>query len=220
MPKRTAVKKLMVIGSGPIVIGQAAEFDFSGSQACRSLREEGYTTVLVNSNPATIQTDPDTADIVYVEPLDVETVTKVMEKEKVQGILSGMGGQTALNLCSELAENGTLKRLGVELLGSQPRAIALSEDRELFRETMLELGEPIPKSRTANSLDGAKQVVKEIGGNQVLVRPALTLGGTGGGIAHDEQELEDIAGRGLAYSRIRQVLIEESVIGWERVHAR
>ncbi|OGS43743.1 MAG: carbamoyl phosphate synthase large subunit [Euryarchaeota archaeon RBG_13_57_23] len=215
MPKRTDLKKLMVIGSGPIVIGQAAEFDFSGSQACRSLREEGYTTVLANSNPATIQTDPDTADIVYVEPLDVETVTKIIEKEKVQGILSGMGGQTALNLCSELAENGTLKRLGVELLGSQPRAIALSEDRELFRETMLELGEPIPKSRTANSLDGAKQVVKEIGGYPVLVRPAFTLGGTGGGIAHDDQELEDIAGRGLAYSRIRQVLIEESVIGWK-----
>jgi len=215
MPKRTDLKKLMVIGSGPIVIGQAAEFDFSGSQACRSLREEGYTTVLVNSNPATIQTDPDTADIVYVEPLDVETVTKIIEKEKVQGILSGMGGQTALNLCSELAENGTLKRLEVELLGSQPRAIALSEDRELFRKTMLDLGEPIPKSRTTNSLDGAKQVVKEIGGYPVLVRPAFTLGGTGGGIAHDEQELEDIAGRGLAYSRIRQVLIEESVIGWK-----
>ena len=215
MPKRTDLKKLMVIGSGPIVIGQAAEFDFSGSQACRSLREEGYTTVLVNSNPATIQTDPDTADVVYVEPLDVETVTKIIEKEKVQGILSGMGGQTALNLCSELAENGTLKRLEVELLGSQPRAIALSEDRELFRKTMLDLGEPIPKSRTTNSLDGAKQVVKEIGGYPVLVRPAFTLGGTGGGIAHDEQELEDIAGRGLAYSRIRQVLIEESVIGWK-----
>ena len=124
MPKRKDLRKLMVIGSGPIVIGQAAEFDFSGSQACRSLREEGYTTVLVNSNPATIQTDTETADIVYVEPLNVETVTKIIEKEKVQGILSGMGGQTALNLCSELAEGGVLKKLGVELLGSQPRAIA------------------------------------------------------------------------------------------------
>ncbi len=215
MPRRSDLKKLMVIGSGPIVIGQAAEFDFSGSQACRSLREEGYKTVLVNSNPATIQTDPDTADTVYVEPLDVETVTKIIEKEKIQGILSGMGGQTALNLCSELAENGTLKRLGVELLGSQPRAIALSEDRDLFRKTMLDLGEPIPKSRTANSLEAAKQVVQEIGGYPVLVRPAFTLGGTGGGIAHDEQELVEIAGRGLAYSRIRQVLIEESVIGWK-----
>lgn len=215
MPKRADLKKLMVIGSGPIVIGQAAEFDFSGSQACRSLREEGYSTVLVNSNPATIQTDPETADTVYVEPLDVETITKIIEREHVQGILSGMGGQTALNLCSELAENGTLKRLGVELLGSQPRAIALSEDRDLFRKTMLDLGEPIPKSRTANSLDGAKNVVADIGGFPVLVRPAFTLGGTGGGIAHDEKELEEIAGRGLAYSRIHQVLIEESVIGWK-----
>jgi carbamoyl-phosphate synthase large subunit len=215
MPKRTDLKKLMVIGSGPIVIGQAAEFDFSGSQACRSLREEGYKTVLVNSNPATIQTDLETADVVYIEPLNVETVTKIIEKEKVQGILSGMGGQTALNLCSELAENGTLQRLGVELLGSQPRAIALSEDRELFRKTMLDLGEPIPKSKTTSSIQGAKDAVQEIGEYPVLVRPAFTLGGTGGGIAHDEEELVDIVGRGLAYSRIRQVLIEESVIGWK-----
>ncbi len=215
MPKRSDLQKLMVIGSGPIVIGQAAEFDFSGSQACRSLREEGYRTVLVNSNPATIQTDTETADAVYVEPLNVETITKIIEKEKVQGILSGMGGQTALNLCSELAENGTLERLHVELLGSQPKAIALSEDRELFRKTMLELHEPIPRSKTTNSIDGAKRAVDEIGGYPVLVRPAFTLGGTGGGIAHDEAELVDIVGRGLIYSRIKQVLIEESVIGWK-----
>jgi carbamoyl-phosphate synthase large subunit len=215
MPKRTDLKKLMVIGSGPIVIGQAAEFDFSGSQACRSLREEGYTTVLVNSNPATIQTDLEIADIVYIEPLNVETVTKIIEKEKVQGILSGMGGQTALNLCSELAENGTLARLGVQLLGSQPKAIALSEDRELFRKMMLDLNEPIPKSKTTNSVEGAKKAVEEIGNYPVLVRPAFTLGGTGGGIAYNEEDLVNIAGRGLAYSRIHQVLIEESVIGWK-----
>ena len=215
MPKRTDLKKLLVIGSGPIVIGQAAEFDFSGSQACRSLREEGYTTVLVNSNPATIQTDSETADIVYVEPLNVETVTKIIEKERTSGILSGMGGQTALNLCSELAESGVLERLGVELLGSQRKAIAMSEDRELFRKTMLGLGEPIPKSKTTNSIDGAKQAVEEIGGYPVLIRPAFTLGGTGGGIARDEDELIDIVGRGLIYSRIRQVLVEESVIGWK-----
>ena len=215
MPKRPGLKKLMVIGSGPIVIGQAAEFDFSGSQACKSLREEGCTTVLVNSNPATIQTDLEMADIVYIEPLNVETITKIIEKEKVQGILSGMGGQTALNLCSELAEQGILERLGVELLGSQPKAIALSEDRELFKRTMLEIGEPIPKSRTAQSIDDAKRSVPEIGGYPVLVRPAFTLGGTGGGIANDEEELVHIAGRGLIYSRIRQVLIEESVIGWK-----
>ncbi|MBU0624538.1 MAG: carbamoyl-phosphate synthase large subunit [Candidatus Thermoplasmatota archaeon] len=215
MPKRTDLKKLMVIGSGPIVIGQAAEFDFSGSQACRSLREEGYTTVLVNSNPATIQTDLEIADIVYIEPLNVETVTKIIEKEKVQGILSGMGGQTALNLCSELAENGTLARLGVQLLGSQPKAIALSEDRELFKKMMLGLNEPIPKSKTTNSVEGAKKAVEEIGNYPVLVRPAFTLGGTGGGIAYNEEDLINIAGRGLAYSRIHQVLIEESVIGWK-----
>jgi carbamoyl-phosphate synthase large subunit len=195
MPKRTDLQKLMVIGSGPIVIGQAAEFDFSGSQACRSLREEGYTTVLVNSNPATIQTDSETADVVYVEPLNVETVTKIIEREEIGGILSGMGGQTALNLCSELAESGVLERLNVELLGSQPRAIAMSEDRELFRKTMLELKEPIPKSKTTNSIDGAKQAVMEIGGYPVLIRPAFTLGGTGGGIAYNEEELIDIVGR-------------------------
>jgi carbamoyl-phosphate synthase large subunit len=215
MPRRTDLKKLMVIGSGPIVIGQAAEFDFSGSQACRSLREEGYTTVLVNSNPATIQSDLEIADIVYIEPLNVETVTKIIEKEKVQGILSGMGGQTALNLCSELAENGTLARLGVQLLGSQPKAISLSEDRELFRKMMLDLNEPIPKSKTTNSVEGAKKAVEEIGNYPVLVRPAFTLGGTGGGIAYNEEDLVNIAGRGLAYSRIHQVLIEESVIGWK-----
>ncbi|MEM0449130.1 MAG: carbamoyl-phosphate synthase large subunit [Methanomassiliicoccales archaeon] len=206
---------LMVIGSGPIVIGQAAEFDFSGSQACRSLREEGYRTVLVNSNPATIQTDLSTADKVYVEPLDVETITEIIKKEKVYGILSGMGGQTALNLCSELADRGILERLGVRLLGTQPEAIALSEDRELFKQTMLKIGEPVPKSRAVNSIEEAKEAVKEIGTYPVLIRPGFTLGGTGGGIAHNEEELEEICGRGLIYSRIHQVLIEESVLGWK-----
>ena len=213
--KRTDLKKIMVIGSGPIVIGQAAEFDFSGSQACRSLREEGYTTVLVNSNPATIQTDVEMADIVYIEPLNAETVARIAEKEKVDGILSGMGGQTALNICSELAENGTLDRLGIKLLGTQPKAIALSEDRELFREMMIKIGEPIPKSRTVHTVEEAKAAARELGRYPVLVRPAYTLGGTGGGIAHNEEELETIAGRGLIYSRIHQVLIEESVLGWK-----
>ncbi len=213
--RRDDLRKIMVIGSGPIVIGQAAEFDFSGTQACRSLREEGYTTVLVNSNPATIQTDVETADVVYVEPLTVETVARIAEKEKVDGILSGMGGQTALNICSELAENGTLDRLGIALLGTQPKAIALSEDRELFREMMLRIGEPIPKSKTVHSIEEAMQAAREIGSFPVLVRPAYTLGGTGGGIAHNEEELQVIAGRGLIYSRIHQVLIEESVLGWK-----
>ena len=171
--------------------------------------------MLVNSNPATIQTDLEMADIVYVEPLNAATVARIAEKEKVDGILSGMGGQTALNICSELAENGTLERLGIELLGTQPNAIALSEDREMFRDMMLQIGEPIPKSKTVHSVEEAKQAAREIGSYPVLVRPAYTLGGTGGGIAHNEEELETIVGRGLIYSRIHQVLIEESVLGWK-----
>ncbi|MDD4668835.1 MAG: carbamoyl-phosphate synthase large subunit, partial [Candidatus Methanomethylophilus sp.] len=208
-------KKLMVIGSGPIVIGQAAEFDFSGSQACRSLREEGYKTVLVNSNPATIQTDPETADRVYIEPLQADIVAKIIKKEGVDGVLSGMGGQTALNICEELAESGKLKELGAQLVGTQPDAIAKSEDRELFKETMEKIGEPVPRSRPANTIQEALDAVKYIGNYPVLVRPAYTLGGTGGGIAYNEEELLDICARGLAYSRIHQVLIEESVLGWK-----
>jgi carbamoyl-phosphate synthase large subunit len=208
-------KKLMVIGSGPIIIGQAAEFDFSGTQACRSLREEGYSTVLVNSNPATIQTDPGTADSVYIEPLQASVVAKIIEREGVDGVLSGMGGQTALNICSELADSGELKRLGVSLIGTQPEAIAMSEDRELFKETMERIGEPVPLSRSVKSIHEAIEAVKVIGKYPVLVRPAYTLGGTGGGIAYNEQELADICARGLAYSRIHQVLIEESVLGWK-----
>ncbi len=212
---RKDYKKLLVIGSGPIVIGQAAEFDFSGSQACRSLREEGYKTVLVNSNPATIQTDPDTADSVYIEPLDAANVARIIAKEGVDGVVSGMGGQTALNICSELADSGELKRLGAELVGTQPDAIAMSEDRELFKETMERIGEPVPVSRSVNSIEEAKEAVRIIGRYPVLIRPAYTLGGTGGGIAYNEEELEDICARGLAYSRIHQVLIEESVLGWK-----
>ena len=212
---RKDYKKLLVIGSGPIVIGQAAEFDFSGTQACRSLREEGYSTVLVNSNPATIQTDVDTADSVYIEPLTADNVARIIEKEGVDGVISSMGGQTALNICSELADSGELERLGAALVGTQPDAIAMSEDRELFKETMERIGEPIPVSRSVNSIDEAKEAVKIIGKYPVLIRPAYTLGGTGGGIAHNEAELEEICARGLAYSRIHQVLIEESVLGWK-----
>ncbi len=213
---RKEYKKLMVIGSGPIIIGQAAEFDFSGTQACRSLREEGYKTVLVNSNPATIQTDSDTADAVYIEPLQAEIVAKIIEKEGVDGILSGMGGQTALNICSELADSGVLKKLGVALIGTQPDAIAMSEDRELFKETMERIGEPVPLSRSVNSIQEAVSAVNNvIKKYPVLVRPAYTLGGTGGGIAYTEEDLVDICARGLAYSRIHQVLIEESVLGWK-----
>ena len=210
-------KKLMVIGSGPIVIGQAAEFDFSGSQACKSVREEGYTTVLVNSNPATIQTDVDMAESVYIEPLQADIIEKIIAKEGVDGILAGMGGQTALNICSELAEKGVLDKYGVDLLGTQPEAIAKSEDRELFKETMEEIGEPVPKSMSVNSYEEALKAVEYIGHYPVLIRPAYTLGGTGGGIAYNEEELKDVCGRGLAYSRIHQVLIEESVLGWKEI---
>ena len=214
---RKDYKKLMVIGSGPIVIGQAAEFDFSGSQACRSLREEGYKTVLVNSNPATIQTDSETADKVYIEPMNAETVAKIIEKEGVDGVLSGMGGQTGLNICSELAEKGYLEKLHCELVGTQPDAIEKSEDRELFKEAMEAIGEPCPKSKPANSVEEALKAVEYIGRYPVLIRPAFTLGGTGGGIAYNEEELKDICARGLAYSRIHQVLIEESILGWKEI---
>ncbi|TLZ49561.1 MAG: carbamoyl-phosphate synthase large subunit, partial [Methanobacteriota archaeon] len=214
MPKRTDIRTAMVIGSGPIVIGQAAEFDYSGSQACRSLREEGVRTVLVNSNPATIQTDPETADAVYVEPLTVEFLEKVIAREKPDGILSGLGGQTGLNLSSELAETGVLQKHGVELLGTVLGAIVAGEDREAFRALMLRIGEPIPRSKSASSVDDAKVIASELG-YPVIIRAAYTLGGSGSGVAFDEEDLERVVAHGLHLSRIRQVLVEESVLGWK-----
>ena len=204
----------MVIGSGPIVIGQAAEFDYSGSQACRSLREEGLRVVLVNSNPATIQTDPETADAVYVEPLTVPFLERVIAEERPQGILSGMGGQTGLNLSSELADAGVLSRYGVELLGTNLAAIQAGEDRQRFAALMHSIGEPVPRSRAVSSVGAAKAFATEIG-FPVIVRAAYTLGGSGSGVAHSLEELEGIAALGIAYSRIKQVLIEESVLGWK-----
>ncbi len=214
MPKRGDVRTAMVVGSGPIVIGQAAEFDYSGTQACRSLREEGVRVVLVNSNPATIQTDPETADAVYVEPLTIEFLEKVIAKERPQGILSGMGGQTALNLCSELADAGILQRHGVELLGTKLEAITAGENRERFASLMRSIGEPIPRSRAASDFESARGFVEEIG-YPAIVRAAYTLGGAGSGVAHSPEDLERIVGLGLAYSRIKQVLVEESVLGWK-----
>ncbi len=214
MPKRGDVRTAMVVGSGPIVIGQAAEFDYSGTQACRSLREEGVRVVLVNSNPATIQTDPETADAVYIEPLTVEFLEKVIAKERPQGILSGMGGQTALNLCSELADAGILQKYGVELLGTKLEAIAAGENRERFASLMRSIGEPIPRSRAVSDVEGARGLVEEIG-YPVIVRAAYTLGGAGSGVAHSPEDLARIVGVGLAYSRIKQVLVEESVLGWK-----
>jgi carbamoyl-phosphate synthase large subunit len=204
----------MVIGSGPIVIGQAAEFDYSGSQACRSLRAEGLRVILVNSNPATIQTDPEMADAVYVEPLTIEFLEKIIAKERPQGILSGMGGQTGLNLSSELAERGILKEYRVELLGTKLEAIQAGEDREKFASLMRTIGEPVPLSRAVSDLESAKAFAQERG-FPVIVRAAYTLGGSGSGIAHNLGELEHIVGLGLAYSRIKQVLVEESVLGWK-----
>ncbi len=208
--KRTDIKKVLLIGSGPIQIGQAAEFDFSGTQACKALREEGIKVVLVNSNPATIMTDPETADEIYIEPLRADIIAKIIEKERPDGILSGMGGQTGLNLTAELAEMGALK--DVEILGTPLQAIYKGEDREKFRDLMNEIGEPVPKSvilNTASQIDDAIKVI----GLPAVVRPAYTLGGAGGGIARTREELMRIVELGLSRSRIHQVLIEESVMG-------
>jgi carbamoyl-phosphate synthase large subunit len=215
MPKRTDVKKILIIGSGPIQIGQAAEFDFSGSQACRAVREEGFRVVLVNSNPATIQTDVEMAEAVYVEPLTVSSLEAIIAKERPDGVLAGMGGQTALNLVSELAEAGVLERHNVKLLGTPLSAIADAEDRDLFKKVMERIGEPVAKADVAKSVEDALRIKRDyIGRYPVLVRPAYTLGGLGGGVAHDDEELAELVHKGVAYSRIRQVLIEESLLGW------
>jgi len=216
LPKRTDIRKILIIGSGPIVIGQAAEFDFSGSQAALALREEGYEIVIVNSNPATIQTDPEMAEAVYVEPLTVETLERILAKEKPDGLLAGMGGQTALNLASELAEKGILEKHGCELLGTKLEAIQKAEDRDLFKKTMEAIGEVCPKADVAHTLAEARAVKERLNLRYpVLIRPAYTLGGTGGGVAYDDEEFAAIVGRGLVYSRTKQVLIEESVLGWK-----
>ena len=214
MPRDPSIKKVLIIGSGPIQIGQAAEFDFSGSQACRALREEGISVVLVNSNPATIQTDPDTADIIYVEPLQADIIAKIIQKEKPDGILSGMGGQTGLNMTAELAEMGALS--GVRILGTPLKAIYDGEDREKFRDLMIKIGEPVPKSMIVNSIDQLKDAALFVG-FPVIIRPAYTLGGAGGGIANNLEELVRIVELGLGKSRIHQVLIEESVAGWKEI---
>jgi carbamoyl-phosphate synthase large subunit len=205
--------KILVPGAGPIIIGQAAEFDYSGTQCCSALREAGYKVVLVNSNPATIQTDPDTADIVYIEPLTVESVEKIIEKEKPDAIIPGMGGQTGLNLTIGLDAKGVLKKHGVKILGTSLKSIEMSEDRDLFRKRMKEIGEPVAKSGIANTIDDSLRLAKKLK-YPVVVRPAFTLGGTGGGIAYTKEELEIIAGRGLVLSPAKQLLIEESILGW------
>ena len=214
MPVDKDIKKVLIIGSGPIQIGQAAEFDYSGSQACKSLREEGIETVLVNSNPATIQTDMDMADTVYTEPLTPELVAQIIEKENIDSILPTMGGQTGLNIATELGKLGLLD--GIKVLGSDVQTIADVEDRDLFANFMDRLNEPIPKCQAVESIDEALEAVEDIG-YPVIVRPAFTLGGTGGGVAHNKEELIEIASHGLDMSFINQVLIDESVLGWKEI---
>ena len=210
------IRKVLVIGSGPIVIGQAAEFDYSGTQACRALREEGVTTVLVNSNPATIMTDEGIADIVYIEPLTCEAVARVIEREQPDGLLPTLGGQTALNLAVELADAGVLDKYGVRSLGTPIETIRRAEDRELFKRMLMEIGEPVPESQTVTSLEEAREVAQRLG-LPLVVRPAYTLGGTGGGVAKTMEQLEQIVSIGLAVSPIHQVLLEKSLLGWKEI---
>ncbi|MEW6729545.1 MAG: carbamoyl-phosphate synthase large subunit, partial [Pseudomonadota bacterium] len=214
MPKRTDIQSILIIGAGPIIIGQACEFDYSGAQACKALREEGYRVILVNSNPATIMTDPEMADATYIEPIHWETVAKIIEKERPDALLPTMGGQTALNCALDLEREGVLAKFGVELIGATADAIDMAEDRERFREAMTEIGLDTPKSFIVHSLEEALQVQPQIG-YPVIIRPSFTMGGTGGGIAYNREEYEEIVRRGLDLSPTRELLVEESVLGWK-----
>jgi carbamoyl-phosphate synthase large subunit len=215
MPRNNELKKILLIGSGPIVIGQGCEFDYSGVQACKALREEGYEVVLVNSNPATIMTDPEFADRTYIEPITPEVIEAIMEREKPDAILPTLGGQTALNAAMELNRNGALARHGVKLIGANAQAIAKGEDRQLFKEAMLRIGLEVPRSGVARSLADIDRIVDEIGTFPLIIRPAFTLGGAGGGIAYNREELDAIAARGLDLSPVHEVLVEESLVGWK-----
>jgi carbamoyl-phosphate synthase large subunit len=216
MPKRTDIKSILVIGSGPIVIGQAAEFDYAGTQACMALKEEGYRVILVNSNPATIMTDTEMADVVYIEPLTLEFVSRIIRKERPDAIVPTLGGQTGLNLAVELAKSGVLEECGVEILGTKLSAIEKAEDRDLFRTLMNELGEPVPDSEIIHTVEEALEFVKVVG-YPVIVRPAFTLGGTGGGICYDDEELNEIVQSGLKYSPVSQCLLEKSIAGYKEI---
>ena len=216
MPKRTDIHKIMVIGSGPIIIGQAAEFDYSGTQACMALREEGYEVVLVNSNPATIMTDNEIADRVYLEPLTTESVSRIIRKEYPDAILPTLGGQVGLNLAMSLSKTGILDELSIELLGTKLAAIDQAEDRELFKELMKKLGEPVPPSKTVKTTQEALDFAKKIG-YPVIVRPAFTLGGTGGGLCDTPEQLAQIAANGLDLSPVTQCLIERSITGYKEI---
>ena len=207
MPKRTDIQSILIIGAGPIVIGQACEFYYSGTQACKALKQEGYRVILVNSNPATIMTDPDLADATYIEPITPEIVAKIIEKERPDALLPTMGGQTALNCALELADAGTLDKYGVELIGASREAIRMAEDRELFRVAMAEIGLDCPKAEIARSLEQALDIQSRVG-YPTIIRPSFTLGGSGGGIAYNREELIEITTRGLELSPTGEVLIE------------
>ncbi|HUS95493.1 MAG TPA: carbamoyl phosphate synthase large subunit, partial [Hyphomicrobiaceae bacterium] len=214
MPKRTDIKSIMIIGAGPIVIGQACEFDYSGTQACKALREEGYRIILVNSNPATIMTDPELADATYIEPITPDIVAKILAKERPDALLPTMGGQTALNTALALEKSGILKALNVELIGANADAIDKAEDRQRFREAMTRIGLETPKSMLAHNTAEALAAIEVIG-LPAIIRPSFTLGGSGGGIAYNRQEYMEIIERGLDASPSSQVLVEESVLGWK-----
>src|SRR6187549_2188895 len=214
MPKRTDIQSVLIIGAGPIVIGQACEFDYSGAQACKALKEEGYRVILVNSNPATIMTDPETADAIYIEPVNWRTVERIIAKERPNALLPTMGGQTALNCALDLVREGVLEKYGVELIAASREAIDMAEDRELFRHAMKDIGLATPRAGIAHNLEEARQVQEEVG-FPTIIRPSFTLGGSGGGIAYNRDEFEDIVTRGLDMSPTNEVLIEESVLGWK-----
>ncbi|MBI5799686.1 MAG: carbamoyl-phosphate synthase large subunit, partial [Verrucomicrobia bacterium] len=225
MPKRTDIHSVLIIGAGPIIIGQACEFDYSGTQACKALKEEGYRVILVNSNPATIMTDPEFADRTYIEPITPECVEKIIIREKEQMaklgakgklvLLPTLGGQTALNTSMALHKNGALARHGVEMIGAKPEAIHKGEDRLVFKELMLAIGLDVPISGVAHNMSEARAIQEKIGRFPVIIRPAYTLGGTGGGIAYNGDEFEEIAKRGIDLSPVNEVLIEESLLGWK-----
>jgi len=214
MAKRTDIKSILIIGAGPIVIGQACEFDYSGAQACKALKEEGYRVILVNSNPATIMTDPETADAVYIEPINWQTVERIIAKERPDAVLPTMGGQTGLNCALDLADHGVLEKYGVELIGASREAIRMAEDRELFRVAMAEIGLECPKAEVAKNFEQAVEIQAKVG-FPTIIRPSFTLGGSGGGIAYNVEEFEEIVKRGLELSPVHEVLVEESVLGWK-----
>ncbi|MHA1113606.1 MAG: carbamoyl-phosphate synthase large subunit, partial [Alphaproteobacteria bacterium] len=214
MPRRTDIETILIIGAGPIVIGQACEFDYSGTQACKALKAEGYRIVLVNSNPATIMTDPEIADATYIEPVTPETVAKIIERERPDALLPTMGGQTGLNTALSLARDGVLEKFGVAMIGANREAIDMAEDRELFRKAMTRIGLECPKSAVAQSLDEARKILEDVG-LPAIIRPSFTMGGLGGGIAYNRDEFDEIIARGIDASPTNEVLVEESVLGWK-----